>query len=125
MVPLAFHAASAGWAPSPVESAPAAAGRLSWTGTAGRIAALVGLVALGVPTASAAQALGTMQVTARVLPASAAWAGIVAAGAAAQEAIQTQSGTSAYHNGLIRVRSEIRASKDYRLVLVTIDYPHN
>ncbi len=48
-----------------------------------RMAALLGFLALGLPGTSSVQALGTMQVGARVVPASVGWTGLAEARAAA------------------------------------------
>ena len=64
------------------------------------MAALLGCLALGLPGTSSAQALGTMQVAARVVPASVGWTGLAEAGVAAR-------------------------SGGRGLLIVTIQHPHN
>jgi KaiC/GvpD/RAD55 family RecA-like ATPase len=104
----------------------AAAGHPRLACHAARIAILAGLLALGLPVTSSAQALGTMQVTAHVLPASAAWAGITLTAAAARSAIRSQSGLPhTSRDGLVHARSEIVESGGRRRLLVSIQYPHN
>ncbi len=91
-----------------------------------RIAAVAGLLAGAFPAVASAQAIGTMQVTARVLPASDAWSGVSEAGLAAREAVRTPAGQPLIRrNGLILSSTEIRRAGDSRVVHVTIQHPHN
>jgi hypothetical protein len=90
-----------------------------------RIPALLGLLALALPGTSAAQASGTMQVSARVLPATAAWTGVTEAGLAAQSLSQRGFSTPAVRRtGTAFARAE-RHPADDRRVLVTVHYPRN
>jgi hypothetical protein len=95
------------------------------TGNFLRSTAFCGLLALGIPSTSAAQA-GSIQVSARVLPATTAWTGLSEAGVAAREAVQMPWGRPLLrHAGLVQTRAEIHRSGGSHLVLVTIQYPHN
>ncbi len=91
-----------------------------------RIAAVAGLLAGALPAVASAQAIGTMQVTARVLPASVAWSAVSEAGLAAGAAVRTPAGQPLIRrNGLILSSTEIRRAGESRVVLVTIQHPHN
>jgi hypothetical protein len=93
--------------------------RLPWS-------VLLGLVALGLPRTSYAQALGTMQVTARVIPAPVAWTGVAEAQEAARSVAGEGSGMPVVRRGrLVQARAEIRASAGAGLVVVTIDHLRN
>jgi hypothetical protein len=88
--------------------------------------ALLGWLAPGLPQTSSAQALGTMQVTARVVAASVAWTGVAEAGEAARTAAREQYGRPLVRrSGLVYARAEIRPSEGRRLLIVTIQHPHN
>src|SRR5687767_13720245 len=88
--------------------------------------AVLGWLALGLPQTSSAQALGTMQVTARVAAASVAWTGVAAAGEVARTAAREQYGWPLVRrSGLVHARAEICASEGRRLLVVTILHPHN
>jgi hypothetical protein len=91
-----------------------------------RAAALCGVLALALPGISSAQSIGTMQVAARVVPASAGWSGVSEAGLAAQAAVQAPSGRLLIRrSGLVHSIAEIRTAGSRRVVLVTIQHPHN
>jgi acyl dehydratase len=88
--------------------------------------ALLGCLTLGLPQTSSAQAFGTMQVTARVVSASVAWTGVAEAGEAARTAAREQYGRPLVRRrGLVHARAEIRPSEGRRLLIVTIQHPHN
>ena len=91
-----------------------------------RMVASLGFLALGLPAAASAQALGTMQVAARVVPASVAWSGVAEAGVAARSAARLQAGRVLIRrSGMVHARAEIQPSDGRRLLIVTIQYPHN
>lgn len=91
-----------------------------------RVLALLGLLALGLPGTSSAQALGTMQVTARVVPASVAWTGVAEAGVAARSVARQGPGRAlTRRTGLVQTRAEIRPAGGRRLLIVTIQHPRN
>jgi hypothetical protein len=96
------------------------------TGKILRIGAFCALLALGLPRSSAAQAVGTMQVSARVVAATAAWTGLEEAGLATRMAVREQGARPVIRNqGVVRTRAEIHQAGDQRLVLVTVQYPRN
>jgi hypothetical protein len=114
--------------PLPGLTQPAASpiGRLFQGGGILRLVASLGFLALGLPSVSSAQALGTMQVAARVVPASVAWSGVAEAGVAARSAARLQAGRALIRrSGLVHARAEMQPSSDPRLLIVTIQYPHN
>ena len=91
-----------------------------------RAVAVCGLLALGLPGTSSAQAIGTMQVGARVIPASAAWTGLSEAGLVARAAVGAAThGPLIRRNGLVRSATEIRAVGSRREVVVTLQHPYN
>jgi hypothetical protein len=95
-----------------------------------RLAAVLGLLALGLPGTASAQALGTMQVTARVVPATVGWTGLSEAGVAARSAAVGQPGSALIRRGrLVRATAEIQPTSGRsggpRLLIVTIQHPHN
>jgi len=84
------------------------------------------LVAVACPGGVSAQALGTMQVTARVLPGGPGWAGFSEARALARQvgsAVASHSETR--HVGLVQARAEVASGQGRRRLLITIHYPHN
>jgi hypothetical protein len=94
------------------------------------VAALLGVLGLGLPGTSSAQALGTMQVGARVVPASVGWAGLAEAGVVARSAAGWQPGRALIRRGgLVHATAEIHPSSGLaggrRLLIVTIQHPHN
>jgi hypothetical protein len=107
-------------------SAGVAADYSGGTGNFLRSAAFCGLLALGLPETSAAQAVGTMQVSARVIPATTAWTGLSEAALAARAVAQAPRGRSVVRRaGVIATRAEIDPAGDRRHLVVTIHYPHN
>ena len=91
-----------------------------------RVVAVCALLATGLPAICSAQAIGTMQVDARVVPAAAAWAGVAEAGLAARAAVGAPADRLLIRrNGLVRAATEIRIVGSRREVLVTIQHPHN
>jgi len=92
-----------------------------------RLAVLSGFLLLGLAGPSSAQGLGTLQVTAQVVPATAAWTGLAEAAVAAQGAAReaTAGQTLIRRTGLVHARAEMHGSGGRRLLLVTIHHPHN
>ena len=91
-----------------------------------RTAAHGGVLAVALPGISSAQSIGTMQVSARVVPASAAWSGLSEAGLAARAAVQAPSARPLVRrNGLVHSATEIRTVGSRRVVFVTLQHPHN
>jgi hypothetical protein len=90
----------------------------------------LGLLALPLMVAfpgwASAQALGTMQVTARVLPGRPAWAGLAEAQMLAREALLSPAaGLDVRRAGLVQARAELATIGGRRRLLVTVDYPRN
>jgi hypothetical protein len=113
-----------------IQPAGATSGKLCWAGRILRMGASLGLLALGLPGTSSAQALGTMQVAARVVPASVGWTGLAEAGVAARSAAGRQPGLALIRRGrLVHTTAEIQPASgrpgDPRLLIVTIQHPHN
>jgi hypothetical protein len=95
-----------------------------------RMAALLGCLALGLPGTSSAQALGTMQVAARVVPALVGWTGLAEARAAARSAAARQAGRAFIRRArLVHATAQIQPSSrpagGRRLLIVTLQHPHN
>jgi hypothetical protein len=95
-----------------------------------RMAAVLGFLALGLPGSSSAQGLGTMQVAARVVPASVSWTGLAEARVATRGAAGQQPGRAMIRRGrLVHATAEIHPSSGLagarRLLIVTIQHPHN
>ena len=84
------------------------------------------LVAVASPDGVSAQALGTMQVTARVLPGGPGWAGYSEARALARQVDSASASASeTRHVGLVQARAEVASGQGRRRLLITIHYPHN
>jgi hypothetical protein len=91
-----------------------------------RMIPLLGALALGLPQTSSAQAVGTMQATARVVPASVAWAAMAEGREAAHRAAGERPGRYVLsRGGLLLTRAEIRPFGGRRLLIVTVHHPHN
>ena len=96
------------------------------TGKILRFGAFCGLLALGLPVMAAAQATSTMQVSARVVPAAAAWTGLSEAGLAVRQGVRLQAGQSLVRaNGVVQTRAQVLRSDDRSLLLVTVQHPRN
>jgi hypothetical protein len=116
--------------PGLTQQACASSGKVFRAGRIFRMAALLGFLALGLPGTSSAQALGTMQVAARVVPAWVGWTGLAEARVAAQSAAARQSGRTYIHRaGLVHATAQIHPSSGpaggRRLLIVTLQHPHN
>jgi hypothetical protein len=104
----------------------AGTGRESWSGAFLRVAGVPPHQALGHPSGASAQALGTMQVTATVLPADAGWRALSEARGAARRLLQTPWTSRATRAaGLVQARAELASVDGRRRLLVTIHYPRN
>jgi hypothetical protein len=90
-----------------------------------RPVALAGFLALALPGTSSAQATGTMQVGARVIPAAAAWAGLSEARLAVAASTRDRGRPQVRRTGLVHARTELRSAEGRRTLLVTLQHPHN
>lgn len=91
-----------------------------------RLAGLTFLLAAGLSQRAGAQASGTMQVTAHVVPATASWAAvqeataaIVALGSAPARTPQVR------RQELVRTSAEVQGPADRPRLVVTVQHPHN
>ena len=104
----------------------AGAGRTCRNGALPGLCLVTLLVALARPDGVSAQALGTMQVTARVLPGGPGWAGFSEARALARRVGSAPASDSeTHHVGLVQARAEAASGQGRRRLLITIHYPHN
>ena len=102
------------------------AGSDSPTGKILRFWAFCALLLLGVPAVAAGQAASTLQVSATVVPATAAWTGLSEAGAAARQALRLPSGHSPVRSaGVVQTRAQVLRGDDRGRLLVTIQHPYN
>ena len=102
------------------------AGRTCRNGALRGLCLVTLLVAVARPSGVSAQALGTMQVTARVLPGGPGWAGISEARALARQVGSAPASHSeTRHVGLVQARAEVASGQGRRRLLITIHYPHN
>ena len=90
-------------------------------GLLARCTAVAAALALGLPGVSHAQALGTMQVSARVVPAGAAWTGL----AESRLAARSQAWPVVRRTGVVLTRAQVVRRAGHPLLLVTIHHPHN
>ena len=104
----------------------AVSSRPSSAGLALRVAPFVALLSAALPGGVSAQALGTMQVTARVVPAEAGWSGLAAARTLAREVLSRPAGPGEVRWGdVARIEAAMVSGKGPRELLVTVDYPRN
>ena len=90
------------------------------------LALLVTLLAAALPAGVSAQALGTMQVRARVLSGRPGWLALYEARSLAREVLLAPSSASdTRRSGLVRTRAELTPAAGRRRLLVTVDYPRN
>ena len=109
-------------------SVPTIAGAVqaSRIGAFARAAVLPLLLLASLPCRASAQGLGTMQVTARVLPGGPAWAGLHEAHALAQQVLSSPvESPDTRRAGLVRTRAEVTSQGGRRRLLITVHYPHN
>jgi hypothetical protein len=90
-----------------------------------RLVAVTGFLAVALPATSSAQATGTMQVGARVIPAATAWAGLTEAALAVAAATGEPGRPHVRRTGLVLARTEIHSAEGRRTLLVTLQHPHN
>ncbi len=91
-----------------------------------RLGLLAGPLMVAFPGWASAQALGTMQVTARVLPGGPSWAGLAEARVLAREALLSPAaGWDIRRGGLVQARAEVATTGGRRRLLVTVHYPRN
>jgi hypothetical protein len=106
--------------------APAGTGRRPLTGAILRIGLVLAPLAAALPGGASAQALGTMQVTARVLPSRPAWAGLTEAQALAQQVLMASPAEpQTRRTGLVLARAGLASTAGQRRLLVRVDYPRN
>jgi hypothetical protein len=105
---------------------PAGSRRSSLLGWLLRLGLLIVPSATALPSGVSAQALGTMQVTARVLPGRPGWTALAEVQALAREVILTPDVLpEARGTGLVQVRGNLDWIAGRRRLLVTVDYPRN
>jgi hypothetical protein len=91
-----------------------------------RLGLLAALLMASFPGWASAQALGTMQVTARVLPGRPGWAGLAETQIVARKALLSPTAASDVRRaGLVQARAELATTGGRRRLLVTVDYPRN
>ena len=107
--------------------APQVAGdRTSVVPAALRLAGLTLLLATALSQSARAQASGTLQVTAHVLPAAASWSAWHEARAAIQALRRDPSaGSTVRRSGLVRTSAELQEAGSRRRLVVTLQHPHN
>jgi hypothetical protein len=115
---------------TPTNPAPAGDAPFTWRGCSAGAMLRLGLLAVPLmvtfPGWASAQALGTMQVTARVFPGRPAWAGLAEAQMLAREALLSPAaGSDVRRAGLVQARAELATTGGRRRLLVTVDYPRN
>ena len=115
---------------TPTNPAPTGAAPSTWRGcSAGamlRLALLTVPLMVSFPGWASAQALGTMQVTARVLPGRPVWAGLSEARTLAQQVLlSSKAAPETRRAGLVQARAELTTAGGRRRLLVTVDYPRN
>jgi hypothetical protein len=97
-----------------------------WAGAMLRLGLLAVPLMVSFPGLASAQALGTMQVTARVLPGRPGWAGLAEARILAREALLSPAARSEIRRaGLVEARAQLTTTGGRRCLLVTVDYPRN
>lgn len=91
-----------------------------------RAASVFAALALVLPGAASAQALGTMQVRARVLPARVGWHALAEVSALARHAVLAlEEGAVTRRAGLVQAHAEVALVSGRRRLLVTIHHPYN
>jgi hypothetical protein len=106
--------------------APAPSWHASLVASMLRLGLLVAPLAAALPGTASAQALGTMQVTARVLPGLPSWAGLAEVQGMTRQALLAPSGgTKIRRAGLVQARAALASGGGPRRLLITIDYPRN
>ncbi|HWB40570.1 MAG TPA: hypothetical protein VG500_04890 [Gemmatimonadales bacterium] len=91
-----------------------------------RLAGLAALLSAGLPAEGSAQSIGTLQATARVVPAAASWEALEEARTAALLALQaSEGGPGVRRTELVRTSAVLQGSGEGRRLLVTIQHPRN
>ena len=107
-------------------SAPAGTRRSRSAGGKLRLGLLALPLIVAAPAGASAQGLGTMQVTARVLPGRPVWAGLTEAQVLARQVLLSPSaGPEIRRSGLVQARAELASTGERRRLLVRVDYPRN
>ena len=114
---------------TPVRSparAPALRRRCLPTGAILRLAFLTVPLAAALPAGASAQALGTMQVTARVLPGRPSWTAVSVARILAEQLhLSPSSSPTVRRAGLVHARADLVPVAGSRRLRITVDYPRN
>jgi hypothetical protein len=88
--------------------------------------AFCGLLVLGLPGTASAQAIGTMRIGARVVPAGAAWTGLSEVEIAARLiASHPAAGVVVRRTGVLQTRAELIRSDHRSLLRITLQHPKN
>ena len=120
---LPLRRAPPDWSPA---SALAAFGAGAMASAIVKLGLLALLLTAALPGGASAQALGTMQVTARVLPGRPSWMGLAEAQVLVQSVDLTRpAGSKVRRSGLVQARAELASAGERRRLLVTVDYPRN
>jgi hypothetical protein len=121
MFPARFHRG-----PDRSERVPAWGAERSSRGSAIPRIGLAVLLTAALPAGVSAQALGTMQVTARVIPGRPAWDGLSEARTLARAALLAPSTASGTRRAdLVQARAEFNSSPARRRLMITVNYPRN
>ncbi len=99
-----------------------------WTARSGaalRLAGLTAILSAAFSTGVSAQGTGTMQVTARVLPAAASWAALIEAREAVSELAAGPSQRAAIRRKDVLRTEAMILPADCRCLVVTIQHPYN
>ena len=111
--------------------APEVPGAHSMAGAVLKLGLLAVSLVAAVPGAASAQALGTMQVTARVRPGAPSWAGLAEAQTLARQVLFRPSGFGPHGRAEVRRAGLVQAHADFapasgpRRLVITVDYPRN
>ena len=125
MFPSRFHSGRRSLSSAP-DAPVSGASRTCRNGALPALGLITLLVAVARPDGVSAQALGTMQVTARVLPGGPGWAGFSEASALARQVGSAPASESATRRvGLVQARAELASGQGRRRLVITIHYPHN
>jgi hypothetical protein len=114
------EASTRGWSAEAGKNLPSLTGKILLS------SAFCGLLVLGLPGTTAAQAIGTMRIGAQVIPAAAGWTGLGEVEAAAR-LISTHPGGGAVvrRTGVLQTRAELIRLDDRSLLRITVQHPKN
>jgi hypothetical protein len=91
-----------------------------------RLGLLTVTLVVSFPGWASAQALGTMQVTAQVLPGGPGWAGLAEAQILTRQALHSPAAPLDIRRaGLVQARAELTTARGPMRLRVTVDYPRN